>query len=97
VFFIALVPAVFALQFNFPILLALSGALDAHGRWAGIAAPLITSGFAWAAIVAGLIVEHFGMEALASVNVVGMALCALLLWPATSDHVPPLDASPAHG
>ena len=97
VFFIALVPSVFALQFNFPILLALSGALDEHGRWAGIAAPLITSGFAWAAIAAGLVVENFGMAALASVNIVGMALCALLLWPATTGDAPQLDVVPAHG
>lgn len=96
VFFAALVPGIFALQFNFPILLALSGALDAHGRWAGIAAPLITSGFAWAAIVAGLLVENFGLLSLALANAIGMALCAVLLVPATA----PLDepeAAPSVG
>jgi hypothetical protein len=84
VFLAALVPAVFSLQFNFPILLALAGSLDEHGRWAGIAAPLITSGFAWAAIVAGQVVALAGMDALAGVTVAGMLLCALLLWPATA-------------
>jgi predicted MFS family arabinose efflux permease len=78
-----LVPAVFALQFNFPILLALSGALDEHGRWAGVAAPLITSGFAWAAILAGLLVENWGLESLGTVAAAGMLLCAVLLVPAT--------------
>ncbi|WP_439101061.1 MFS transporter [Congregibacter sp.] len=84
VFMLGLVPAVFALQFNFPILLALAGSLDEHGRWAGIAAPLITSGFAWAAIVAGQVVELMGLEALASATALGMVLCAVLLWPATA-------------
>ncbi len=82
-FLAALIPAVFALQFNFPILLALSGSLDMHGRWAGIAAPLISSGFAWAAIISGQLVEHFGLEILAPATVLGMIICALLLWPAT--------------
>ena len=44
-FMIALVPAIFSLQFNFPILLALSGSLDKDGQWAAIATPLLTSGF----------------------------------------------------
>jgi hypothetical protein len=79
-----LVPAVFALQFNFPVLLALAGSLDDAGRWAGIAAPLITSGFAWAAILAGNLVEHAGLDALATATVLGMLLCALLLVPATA-------------
>ncbi|MFK8043768.1 MFS transporter [Congregibacter sp.] len=83
-FILGLIPAVFALQFNFPILLALAGSLDTHGRWAGIAAPLITSGFAWAAIVAGQVVELKGLEALASATAFGMLLCTVLLWPATS-------------
>lgn len=82
-FLLGLVPAVFALQFNFPILLALSGSLDEHGRWAGIAAPLITSGFAWAAIAAGQLVQHYGLEALAPAASAGMLGCMLLLWPAT--------------
>jgi hypothetical protein len=83
VFMLALIPAVFALQFNFPILLALSGSLDAHGRWAGIAAPLITSGFAWAAITAGLLVEHHGLVSLSYATLLGIGACLLLLWPAT--------------
>ncbi|WOJ93652.1 hypothetical protein R0135_00445 [Congregibacter variabilis] len=83
-FFAGLVPAVFALQFNFPILLALSGSLDAHGRWAGIAAPLITSGFAWAAIVSGQVVQYKGLDALVSFTALGMLLCGALLWPATA-------------
>ncbi|EED32540.1 hypothetical protein NOR53_1267 [gamma proteobacterium NOR5-3] len=92
-FFLGLVPAVFALQFNFPILLALSGSLDAHGRWAGIAAPLITSGFAWAAIVSGQVVQSRGLEALPEVTALGMLLCAVLLWPATSVGTPAVNAS----
>jgi hypothetical protein len=83
-FFVGLVPAVFSLQFNFPILLALAGSLDKHGRWAGIAAPLITSGFAWAAIAAGQLVQLRGLDSLASATAVGMLLCAMLLWPATT-------------
>ncbi|MFK7829488.1 MAG: MFS transporter [Congregibacter sp.] len=83
VFLVALVPALFSLQFNFPILLALAGSLDTHGRWAGIAAPLITSGFAWAAICAGLLVEHYGFEMLGWATALGMLLCICLLWPAT--------------
>jgi predicted MFS family arabinose efflux permease len=92
-FFVGLVPAVFSLQFNFPILLALSGSLDAHGRWAGIAAPLITSGFAWAAILSGQVVQYRGLEALAGVTAVGMLLCAALLWPATSSTQTPVSTA----
>ncbi|GAB5413514.1 MAG: hypothetical protein Cons2KO_11170 [Congregibacter sp.] len=83
-FFLGLIPAVFALQFNFPILLALAGSLDEHGRWAGIAAPLITSGFAWAAVVAGAVVGVWGISALPLATMTGMAVCTFLLWPATA-------------
>ncbi|MEO1036587.1 MAG: MFS transporter [Pseudomonadota bacterium] len=83
VFYIALVPAVFALQFNFPVLLDLSGSLDDEGRWGAIAAPLQTSGFAWAAIAAGLIAGNFGIDALAVATGIGMAICLLLLIPAS--------------
>ena len=79
IFMLALVPAVFALQFCFPIFLAISAALDRTGQWAAVATPLLTSGFAWAAISAGFIVERFGLEALASATVTGMLLCAALL------------------
>ena len=82
VFMLALVPAIFSLQFNFPILLALSGSLDEDGQWAAVAAPLITSGFAWAAIAAGLIVNQWNVAALGTATVVGMVLCLLLLIPA---------------
>lgn len=97
IFLAALVPGIFALQFNFPILLALSGSLDEHGRWAGIAAPLITSGFAWAAIIAGTLVENFGLASLASANVVGMVACTLLLWPATASRVDPIPVAVTSG
>jgi len=79
VFLLALVPAIFSLQFNFPILLALSGSLDRHGQWAAIASPLLTSGFAWAAICAGLIVNQWGITALATGTAIGMAVCLGLL------------------
>jgi MFS transporter len=79
VFLAALVPAVFSLQFNFPILLALAGSLDRHGQWAAIASPLLTSGFAWAAISAGIIVRTWDIEALASATAIGMLLCLGLL------------------
>ncbi|EAQ95855.2 MFS transporter [Congregibacter litoralis] len=92
-FMLGLVPAVFALQFNFPILLALAGSLDEHGRWAGIAAPLITSGFAWAAIVAGQVVQLRGLDALAGATALGMMLCAMLLWPATNRSLPAIPAA----
>ena len=80
-FMIALVPAIFSLQFNFPILLALSGSLDRYGQWAAIATPLLTSGFAWAAIAAGAIVDQWSIEALAVGTGVGLAVCLLLLIP----------------
>lgn len=79
VFIAALVPAVFALQFSFPVLVALSGSLDAQGRWAAVATPLLTSGFAWAAITAGQVVERAGIAALAVATAIGMALCLALL------------------
>ncbi len=79
VFMLALIPAIFSLQFNFPILLALSGSLDRHGQWAAIATPLLTSGFAWAAICAGLIVDRWGIPALATGTAIGMAVCLILL------------------
>ena len=79
VFIAALVPAVFALQFSFPVLVALSGSLDDQGRWAAIATPLLTSGFAWAAIAAGQVVERAGITALALATAAGMGVCLLLL------------------
>lgn len=78
-FMIALVPAIFSLQFNFPILLALSGSLDENGQWAAIASPLVTSGFAWAAIAAGAIVTQWNVNALATATLIGMAICGVLL------------------
>jgi len=83
-FFLGLIPAVCALQFTFPILLALAGSLDEHGHWAGIGAPLVTSGFAWAAVLAGVVVQNFSVEALGTTSALGMFLCVLLLWPATA-------------
>lgn len=82
VFYASLVPAVFALQFNFPVLLDLAGSLDSEGRWGAINAPLQTSGFAWAAIAAGFIAGTFGVQALATATGIGMAVCLLLLLPA---------------
>ena len=79
VFLAALVPAVFALQFAFPILMAYCARLDEEGRWAAIATPIITSGFAWAAIFAGLLVSNFGLDSLASATVLGLVVCAGLL------------------
>jgi hypothetical protein len=81
VFMMALVPAIFSLQFNFPILLALSGSLDDDGQWAAIATPLITSGFAWAAIMAGIIVSRWDLAALGTATAMGMLVCLLLLIP----------------
>ncbi|MEL7297238.1 MAG: MFS transporter [Pseudomonadota bacterium] len=78
-FYACLVPAVFALQFNFPILLDLAGSLDKAGRWGAIAAPLQTSGFAWAAILAGLIVGRYGVTAIPLATAAGMAICLFLL------------------
>lgn len=80
-FMLALVPAIFSLQFNFPILLALSGSLDSDGQWASIATPLLVSGFAWAAIAAGAIVDRWDVTALATATAIGMLLCLLLLIP----------------
>jgi len=82
VFMIALVPAIFSLQFNFPILLALSGSLDTDGQWAAIATPLLTSGFAWAAISAGAIVTRWDIATLATATILTMCVCLLLLIPA---------------
>ena len=80
-FMVALVPAIFSLQFCFPILLALSGSLDKDGQWAAIATPLLTSGFAWAAISAGAIVDQWNLAALGTAAVIGMAICFGLLIP----------------
>ena len=91
VFMVALVPAIFSLQFNFPILLSFCGSLDTQGKWAAVASPLITSGFAWAAILAGMIVGQFGLNAIAPATGAGMLVCLGLLgiaryWkPATSN------------
>ena len=79
VFLLALVPAVFSLQFCFPIFLAISADLDRTGHWASVATPLLTSGFAWAAISAGYIVERSGLPTLATATVAGMLACSLLL------------------
>ena len=76
-FMVGLIPAIFSLQFNFPILLSLSASLDEDGQWASIAAPLQTSGFAWAAISAGVIVDYWGIPALATSTAVGMLICVL--------------------
>ncbi|MEM7078247.1 MAG: hypothetical protein AAF513_06405 [Pseudomonadota bacterium] len=76
----ALVPAIFSLQFSFPILLALCGALDDDGRWATIGTPLLTSGFAWAAIAAGLIYTQWGSAGIAWGTIAGMGVCGALLW-----------------
>lgn len=81
VFMLALVPAIFALQFNFPILLALSGSLDTDGQWAAVATPLLVSGFAWAAISAGAIVDHWNVAMLGTATVIGMSICLALLIP----------------
>ena len=93
-FLFSLVPAIFALQFSFPILLALAGSLDDSGAWVGVAAPLITSGFAWAAIVAGVVVGWFGLTALGWATASGMAVCVSLLWPATAGLASPAKAAP---
>ena len=79
IFMLALVPAIFSLQFNFPILLALCGSLDTEGQWAAIATPLLVSGFAWAAIAASTIVSHFEVAALGTATVIGMLACLVLL------------------
>lgn len=80
IYIAALVPAIFALQFCFPVLLALSGSLDENGRWAAIATPVQTSGFAWAAIAAGLVVQAWDIQALGVATAVGMTACLVLLW-----------------
>ncbi|MEM1232401.1 MAG: MFS transporter, partial [Pseudomonadota bacterium] len=74
-----LVLGVFSLQFCFPVLLALASSLDAAGRWAAIATPVQTSGFAWAAIVAGWLVGLWQLEAIGYACVLGMAGCLVLL------------------
>lgn len=84
IFLLALGPAICALQFCFPILLALAGSIDAEGRVAAIAAPLIVSGFAWAAILAGIVVDHWGLAALPIATEIGMILCTGLLFASTS-------------
>ena len=78
-FFAGLVPAIFALQFCFPILLMLAGSIDSDGHMAAIGAPLIVSGFAWAAVLAGVIVRYGGVGALSAATNVGMVLCTGLL------------------
>ncbi|MFT2090193.1 MFS transporter [Paraglaciecola sp. 2405UD69-4] len=78
-FLLGLFPAICALQFCFPVLLALAGTLDSQGRWAAVATPLLTSGFAWAAVLSGQVVETAGLSALATSTQVGMAMCILLL------------------
>jgi predicted MFS family arabinose efflux permease len=84
VFLLALGPAIFALQFCFPVIMTLASSFDAEGRLAAIAAPLIVSGFAWAAILAGVVVDHWGLAALPGVTELGMMVCATLLFAATS-------------
>lgn len=78
-FLCALFPAICALQFSFPILLSLAGKLDNDGRWAAIATPLLTSGFAWAAVMSGQVVELWGLDTLATTTVLGMLICIVLL------------------
>jgi predicted MFS family arabinose efflux permease len=82
-FLLSLGPAIFALQFCFPILLALAGSLDDEGRVAAVAAPLIVSGFAWAAVTAGLVVDRWGISTLPIVTEIGMVICACLLFAGT--------------
>jgi predicted MFS family arabinose efflux permease len=84
VFLLALCPAIFALQFCFPVLLSLAGSHGEDGRLAGIAAPIIVSGFAWASILAGALVERWGLAALPLWAAIGMAACAAMLLAATS-------------
>lgn len=80
-FLCALVPAIYSIQFSFPVFLALAGELDKQGSWAAIATPLLTSGFAWAAILSGLVADAWGIKTIAWVNILGMASCAgLLVW-----------------
>lgn len=79
IFFVGLAPAIFAIQFTFPILLSRAGSIDDDGRIAAIGAPVIVSGFAWAAVLAGLIVRHGGIGALSVATNAGMIVCAALL------------------
>jgi len=88
VFYIALVLAVFSLQFNFPVLLDLAGSLGQDGQWGAIAAPLQTSGLAWAAILAGTLVGVFGLAAIPIATGAGMCICLLLLGIASVDQAP---------
>lgn len=88
IFLVSLIPAIFALQFSFPVLLALAGSMDDEGQWAAMAAPIVTGGFAWAAIVAGLIVEHWGIAALPYATMAGMLVCAALLMAIMRGRVP---------
>lgn len=78
-FFIGLFPAICALQFSFPVLLSFAGELDNHGRWAAIATPLLTSGFAWAAVLSGQVVQQWGLDSLVLSTQIGMFVCSLLL------------------
>ncbi|MEP2650703.1 MAG: MFS transporter [Paraglaciecola sp.] len=79
IFLIGLFPAICALQFSFPVLLSLTGTLDSQGKWAAVATPLLTSGFAWAAVLSGQVVEAWGVNSLAVTTQVGMVICSLLL------------------
>lgn len=79
VFLWALFPAITMLQFSFPMLLVLAGTLDSAGRWAAVATPLLTSGFAWAAVLSGFIVQNWDISALALSTQLGMMLCISLL------------------
>ncbi|MEP1555040.1 MAG: MFS transporter [Paraglaciecola sp.] len=78
-FLLGLFPAICALQFSFPVLLSFAGTLDSEGRWAAVATPLLTSGFAWAAVMSGQVVEVWGLKALATATQLGMVTCILLL------------------
>ncbi|MEP0174096.1 MAG: MFS transporter [Paraglaciecola sp.] len=78
-FLMGLFPAICALQFSFPVLLSLAGTLDNEGKWAAVATPLLTSGFAWAAVLSGQVVEVWGLNALATTTQLGMVTCILLL------------------
>ena len=79
VFLWALLPAITMLQFSFPVLLVLAGTLDSGGKWAAVATPLLTSGFAWAAVLAGFVVQNWDIQTLAYSTQLGMGLCLLLL------------------
>lgn len=79
IFLVSLIPATFALQFSFPILLGLSGSLDKEGKWASIATPILTSGFAWAAVLAGWFYQIGGLPLVILASKLGIGLCTLLL------------------